>query len=222
MSKQLDMRITEYAGPGGGYPPPPNLAEEQSRTALKFLLAVITSLFGLFIVALFIRSQYGDWESLSAPWQPLANPFPLWLNTFLLVCSSAAMQWARISARKNHHTNTLEALLVAGTFTLLFIGGQLWVWNQLTVQGYGVAGNVANSFFYLLTGMHGAHLIGGLVYWLKTTRRVWRGENSPALVNTVSMCTTYWHYLLGLWLVLFVLLVSKPETFAAIAAFCGF
>ena len=223
MSNKLSMRVTEFAGAGGGaYLIPDDRRALQARTALNFLLAVITSLFGLFIIALFIRSQYTDWESLSAPWQPLANPWQLWLNTFLLFVSSGAFHWARIASRRNNANGTIEGLLVAGLFATLFIAGQLWLWQQLAIQGYGVAGNPANSFFYLLTGMHGAHLLGGMIAWARTTIKAWRGDSPDSIKNSVALCTRYWHYLLGLWMVLFVLLISKPETFAAIAAFCGF
>lgn len=223
MSIKLSMRVTEFASAGGGaYLIPDDRSARQARTALNFLLAVITSLFGLFIIALFIRSQYTDWESLSAPWQPLANPWQLWLNTFLLCVSSGGFHWAGIASGRNNSNGTTEGLIVAGLFAFLFIAGQLWLWQQLTAQGYGVAGNPANSFFYLLTGVHGAHLLGGIIAWARTMNKAWRGDSPASIKDSVTLCARYWHYLLGLWLVLFVLLISKPETFAAIAAFCGF
>lgn len=195
--------------------------ERRAKTGLRFLLAAITSLFFLFSVALLIRSQYHDWEPLTAPWNPLSNPATLWINTFFLALSSASMQWARTAARRGKPDPAWQAMLLAGLFTLLFIAGQLWLWRQLITLGFYASANPANGFFYMLTGMHALHMAGGLVAWLRTARK-----RKPATANQfttgIDLCATYWHYLLGIWLVLFVLLASSPETFAAIASFCGF
>ncbi len=98
-----------------------------------------------------------------------------------------------------------------GVFAIAFLAGQLWVWQQFVAWGYFVASNPANSFFYLLTGMHGLHLLGGLIC-LEHNRRVNSciGVPLPKLSASVELCAIYWHYLLGLWFVLFALLASTP------------
>ena len=101
-------------------------------------------------------------------------------------------------------------LIAAGVFTLSFLAGQLWVWQQLSSSGNFVAANPANAFFYLLTALHGLHLLGGLWVWAKTTAKVARGVEVGAVRLSVELCTVYWHYLLLVWLVLFALLLSTP------------
>ena len=194
----------------------------RSKTGLRILMAVISSLFFLFIVAFMIRSQLSDWEHLSAPWKPLANPWQLWVNTALLVLASICLQWARWAARRNNIKQLVEGLLLAGVFSIAFVLGQLWVWQTLVQLGYYVASNPSNSFFYLFTGLHALHLLGGLVAWLKTTIRAWRGDAIQQLTLSTELCAMYWHYLLGLWLVLLGLLTSSPETYAFLARLCGF
>ncbi len=193
----------------------------RAKTGLRFLLAAITSLFFLFILALMIRAQFNDWESLSAPWNPLANPAPLWVNTLMLALGSASMQWARVAARKHHRELALQVMLLAGFFTLAFLVGQVWLWRQLSALGFYASANPANGFFYMLTGVHAVHMLGGLIGWSKTLLSAKRYANEK-FSTAVELCAIYWHYLLGIWLVLFALLVCEPETFAAIASFCGF
>ncbi|WP_297291030.1 cytochrome c oxidase subunit 3 [Oceanicoccus sp.] len=218
------MKTSGFESVGGGaneWQETPEVIALRAKTGLRILMAVITSLFFLFIVSFLIRSQIADWEHLSAPWKPLANPWPLWINTGALVLASIFLQWSRISSRKQEARRTVETLVLAGFFSLVFIGGQLAVWQQLMSLGYFVSTNPANSFFYLLTGLHGLHLAGGLMAWCKTVVKAWRGMPIKQLSSSIELCAMYWHYLLGLWFVLLGLLTSSPETYAALVRLCG-
>jgi cytochrome c oxidase subunit III len=82
-------------------------------------------------------------------------------------------------------------------------------WRQLNQTGYFVTGNPATAFFYLLTAVHGLHLLGGLVVWGRTVARMTRaGVELIDIRLSVELCTLYWHYLLLVWLVLFAVLLS--------------
>ncbi|UVE17874.1 cytochrome c oxidase subunit 3 [Pseudomonas sp. LS44] len=194
---------------------------QTAKVGLRLFLAVVTSLFFLFLIAFIARSQMTDWQPLSEPLAPLANPWQLWLNSAMLLFSSIALQWSRVAARKGQQSGAVIGFVMGGVFAVAFLVGQLWVWQQFVVWGYFLAGNPANSFFYLLTGLHGLHLLGGLVAWSRTVTKFLRHVPLAQLSASVELCAIYWHYLLGLWLVLFALLTSTPETYAAIAAFCG-
>ena len=74
-------------------------------------------------------------------------------------------------------------------------------------MGYFAKTNPANAFFYLITGLHGLHLLGGLVAWGWTSAKVWRGFDIARVRLSVELCTVYWHFLLVVWLVLFALLL---------------
>ncbi len=192
-----------------------------ARTGLRVLLTTLSSLFFLFIVAFMSRSQFTDYQSLTAAWQPLAKPWALWVNSVLLAFASIAFQWARRSARKNQSNQSIEGFIIAGVFSFAFLVGQLSVWQQLASMGYLIAGNPANSFFYLLTGLHALHLFFGLVGWVITCRGIWRAIPFKRTRVRIELCATYWHFLLAVWLVLFALLTSPPETFEAFASLCG-
>ena len=185
------------AGSTAGLPP--------AKVGLFILLAVITSLFGLFISAYWMRMQHAHGD-----WNPLAVPQVLWLNTGLLVLSSAGMQWAREAAKRGQADRVRLALIAGGAFAWAFLAGQLLAWNQLSASGYFAASSPAAGFFYLLTGVHGLHLLGGLFVWGKTVVRMAQpGAELVDLRLSVELCTVYWHYLLLVWLVLFAVLLSS-------------
>ncbi|ANI61992.1 cytochrome C oxidase subunit III [Pseudomonas sp. GR 6-02] len=221
------MRNADDADPGGSWNRDPEgiqVDADRSRTArvgLRLFLAVVSSLFFLFLLAFIARSQMADWLPLTDPLAPLANPWPLWVNSAFLVLSCIALQWSRMAARQARLDATVMGFVVGGVFAIAFLTGQVWVWQQFVAWGYFVASNPANSFFYLLTGVHGLHLLGGLIAWGITVVKFLRHVPLPQLRVSVELCTTYWHYLLGLWFVLFALLTSTPQTYEAIARFCG-
>lgn len=171
------------------------------KVGLGVFLAVATSLFALLISAYFMRKMEADWTTLTVP-------RVLWLNTGVLVLSSVAMQWMRAAARRGQIDGVRLGLIAAGVFTFSFLAGQLWAWQQLNDSGYFLTANPANAFFYLLTALHGLHLLGGLWVWGKTTAKVWRGVQVGEVRLSVELCTVYWHYLLLVWLVLFAVLLA--------------
>jgi cytochrome c oxidase subunit III len=167
---------------------------------LRLILAVVTVLFSLLVVA------YGDRMSVS-DWRPLPEPALLWLNTLILAFSSLAWHWACINARRGDLDGVKTGLLAGGGSAFAFLLGQYWAWQQMIALGYYAASNPANSFFYLVTAAHGLHLLGGLVAWGRTTTKVWSGEDVAKVRLSVELCAIYWHFLLVVWLILFALLL---------------
>lgn len=193
-----------------------NVPHPPARVALWVFLCVITSLFSLFITAYMMRLSPHHTADIftdnvliyAADWDYIDMPAILWLNSLFLIISSLAMQWAR-SAEKQEQTGKLRiGLAVGGFFTLAFLAGQLIAWQQLHDSEYFQMANPAVGFFYVLTAVHGLHLMGGLWVWAGTTFKVWRTNKISKGSLTVELCTVYWHYLLIVWLVLFGLLLS--------------
>lgn len=191
------------------------------KVALYVLLAVVSSLFMLFMLAYLIRSNVGDWDTLSQPWNPLSNRSQLWLNTAMLLCSSISFEYARRMVRAGNETGILRGLMLAGLFAVAFLIGQINVWQQLIEHGYYLNTNPANSFFYVLTALHGAHLILGLTFWSTTMGRAWSGHSPDKVARITDMCATFWHFLFALWLLLFFILAGPPETIALLASYCN-
>ena len=172
-----------------------------AKVGLFSFIAVVTSLFALFLSAYLMRMKLGDWR-------PLAEPGVLWLNTAILVLASVAFQLTRGAARRGQRLTVKVGLVVGGVCTTLFLLGQLVAWQQLNAGGYFMAGNPANSFFYLLTALHGLHLLGGMWVWGRTSIRLFTGADARRIRLSVELCAVYWHYLLLVWIGLFALLLS--------------
>lgn len=169
--------------------------------ALRVFLAVVTVLFMLLIIAYGDRMTYEDWR-------PTPQLGLLWINTFMLVLSSFAMQWAQYSVRQGQLDGLRIGLLAGGIFTVVFLAGQILAWRQLGLMNYFDITNPAIAFFYLITGLHGLHLLGGLVAWSRTVIKVWGDFDAAQVRQSVELCTVYWHFMLLVWLILFGLLFS--------------
>jgi cytochrome c oxidase subunit 3 len=204
LARRLTAKSWETAGSTEEAEAGSTLNLPPAKLGLLVLLAVITSLFGLFISAYWMRMEHAHGD-----WIPLAVPRVLWLNTTLLILSSAGMQWASRAARRSQAQRVRVALITGGAFAWAFLAGQLLAWRQLSESGYFVASNPAVAFFYLLTAVHGLHLLGGLLVWGKTVARMARsGTELIDVRSSVELCTVYWHFLLLVWLVLFAVLLS--------------
>jgi cytochrome c oxidase subunit 3 len=191
--------LVDVRGEGASSPPP-------AKIGLGVFLAVVGSLFALFISAYSYRMNMADWRALPVPRL-------LWFNTGVLVLSSIALQWAHVAARRDDMDGVIVGLGAGGAFAVTFLVGQLLAWRQLNAAGYFLASNPANSFFYLITAAHGLHLMGGLAALGRTTAKVWRGSAMSQVRLSVELCAIYWHFLLLIWLALFGLLMGWAGDF---------
>ncbi len=178
------------------------LSRPAAKTALGVFLAVATSLFALFISAYAMRLDYLDWT-------PIPQPQLLMANTAILIVASLAMEWTAFAARRGDLDRVRKGLVASGLLTAGFLVGQVVVWRQLSSAGYFLTTSAATAFFYLLTAVHGAHVLGGLVAWGRTTARVRQGGDPARIRLSVELCAVYWHFLLVVWVVLFAVLVSN-------------
>lgn len=199
------LTTTGDLGEGSRFPP--------QRIGLWVFLGVATSLFGLFISAFFMRMGH---DVVASDWKPFPEPLILWINTAVLVLGSIAMQWARSAVAKGDARTTRNALLAAGVLTLAFLVGQVLAWRLMIISGYFQPHNPAVAFFYLLTLMHALHVIGGMYVWGRMLVRMRKQPEQPSEALeirhrfrlSVELCTTYWHYLLFVWIVVFALLLT--------------
>lgn len=180
-----------------------------ARIGLGVFLAVVGSLFALVISAYLMRMDLPDWRTVPVP-------ALLWFNTGVLIVSSVTLQLAQVAARREDGDGVMANLLAGGVSAVTFLAGQLLAWQQLRNAGYFLAANPANSFFYLITGLHGLHLLGGLVALGRTIAKAFSGLALPQLRLSVELCTTYWHFLLLVWLILFGLLSGSADDFLKI------
>ena len=197
--KSVTVKPWERKGVIGGLEPEGAFDSPNEKVALSIFLVVASVVFSLFTVGYVLRMELPDWR-------PLSEPAQLWFNTALLVISSILFQWARNITKGDGEKNVRIAFYGAGVFAILFIVGQLITWNSLQSAGYFIVSNPANAFYYLMTGLHAIHLLGGLWVWSKSLIRLLSGGEPKDIKLSIELCTLYWHFLLVVWLVLFALL----------------
>ena len=144
------------------------------------------------------KGTSGDWVAVHIP--PI-----LWFNSAVLLISSATLEFARNQLAKEHLAGFKKFWLVTTALGVLFLIGQFAAWRQLNGQGIYLASNPASSFFYIFTGAHALHLIGGVAALLYVA-----GRNFDAAQVTRSVAAEvtsyYWHFMDALWLFLLALL----------------
>ncbi len=179
------------------------------KVGLGIFLAVVGALFTLLISAYLTRMDASDWWSIPVPRL-------LWVNTAVLAAGSIALQWGKTEVRRDRIEATQLALVIGLVAGVLFLCGQVLAWRQLVAAGYVVAENPSNSFFYMITGLHGLHILGGLAALGRTTSRAFSGVRRERLSLSVDLCAVYWHFMLVVWLVLFALLTGWANEFAGL------
>ncbi|MEH2512773.1 cytochrome c oxidase subunit 3 [Nitrobacteraceae bacterium AZCC 1564] len=180
-----------------------------AKVGLGVFLAVVGSLFALLISAYGMRMDLIDWRALPVPRL-------LWFNTGVLVLSSIALHWSLVAARRGFDDSTFLGLIAAEITAIVFLTGQILVCWQLVNAGYFAASNPANAFFYLITAIHGLHVLGGLLVLSRALARAWRSGATSQLRLSIELCAIYWHFLLLVWLILLGLLTGWTSAFLTI------
>ena len=201
--KQITDKPWERTGIIGGLRAEGTFSAPPEKVALVFFLVAASIVFSLFGVSYVIRMELPDWI-------PVSEPSQLWFNTALLVISSFLFQRAKtlISNGKKSVTSTFAS---GGVFAILFIAAQMVTWQNLQAQGLFMTSNPANSFYYLLTGLHALHILGGLWVWSKSLLRLLSGAAQEELRLSIELCTVYWHFLLIVWIAVFAVLSNTQQ-----------
>lgn len=179
-----------------------------AAVGLRLYFGVATVMF-LLIAATFVMRMGGHGISTGQQpdWKPMFWPRLLWINTGVLMLSSAAWEWARGAGQRGQMENLRAGLIAGGVLALLFLAGQLTVWRQLEDAGCGITASTMSAFFYLITALHGLHVLGGLAVWGRTTVKVLVGSEVTEVRQSVELCAIYWHFLMLVWIVMFGLLL---------------
>lgn len=170
------------------------------KFALWLFIVSFTMVFASLTSAYIVRRSEGNWLEFELPALFTAT-------TIIILISSVTMQWAQFSAQKDNFKQLHIAIGLTLLLGILFLIGQLLAWGELVNQKIFFVGNPSGSFVYVLSGLHGAHIIGGLVFviivWIMALKQK---VHSKAML-WIELCTTFWHFLDGLWLYLFFFLI---------------
>jgi|SRR5208283_2953170 len=210
-SPQLEVQLPGYTGNGGGnlVPVEGDWRAVQDRplgpaqTGIWVALAAITMSFAALTSALVVRQGAG------MGWGHIALPPILFCNTLVLLASSVTLELAR--RRIASYARGIESqmavpmrwLVITLSLGMLFVAGQYMAWLRLKSKGLYLATNTNSSFFYVFTGVHAAHIVGGLVGIVYVMSKLHR---SVLRRSTFAAAAQYWHFMDILWLYLLLLL----------------
>jgi cytochrome c oxidase subunit III len=150
--------------------------------------------------AYIVKKSFGDWVYVDFP-----DLFKY--TSIIIVLSSISMQFAYISAKRNNLGNVKAGLVVTGLLAVFFVLGQWMAWGDLVDNNFHLVGNPASSFVYIFTGLHVAHLAGALIFLGIVLAQSFNFKVHSKSMLRIEMCTTFWHFLGGLWLYLYLFLI---------------
>jgi cytochrome c oxidase subunit III len=213
-TRDIELIIEKKGGRGGGSLPPsngrggggddgkkrPNRPISPSRYYTGIAIGIVSVLMFFMALASAFLVRRGGMD-----WVPVHIPKLLWGNTFVLIVSSASLELARKRLRLSDFAGFRRFWLLTTVLGLSFLIGQLVAWRVLVNQGIYLASNPASSFFYIFTGAHALHLLGGIGALIYVARR---NYNAAKITRPVAAEVTsyYWHFMDALWLFLLALL----------------
>ena len=175
-------------------------SQRKRSTGIALAMISILMLFLTVTAAFVFLRLYSlrNWSSLTLPWI-------LWANTAVLLTSSGTIELARRRLRDGNLPAFRMAWALTTVLGIIFIGGQVIAWRQLVALGVFMRSNLASSFFYVFTGLHAVHLVGGIGLMLY----VGLGKLEAARISrrgAVELTSYYWHFMDGLWVFLLALM----------------
>jgi cytochrome c oxidase subunit 3 len=196
---------------GGGFNRDPNpepiesSVPDKAKVVTWFLLIVVMMTFGGLMGAYVVVATNGV-----AEWRPFDLPIQVWFSTALIIASSFTYHIAQTAIFSNEHQKQRRFLVITTILGAAFISSQIIVWVGLVSRGYYMSGNPYAGLFYIITGIHAAHVLGGVIALgaiiLRTGAQTEHGPELEYRRNLARAVGWYWHFIGILWLLLFVML----------------
>lgn len=180
--------------------PRKTLAMNPKKFAMWLFIGSVVMLFASLTSAYIVRQAEGNWLYFELP-------SILTVSTIVILLSSVTMQVAYWAAKRDRLEMVKILVTVTSVLGLTFLILQFEGWKALVANQVYLVGNPSGSFLYVITGLHGLHLISAIVFLLIVLVSTYRYRVHSKSLTQIEMCTTYWHFLGGLWLYLFVFLL---------------
>jgi cytochrome c oxidase subunit III len=170
------------------------------KFALWLFIVTIVMIFASLTSAYIVRQSEGNWLEFDLP-------SIFWYTSVMIILSSFTLHFAYISAKKDDLKSLRLGMIITCVLGLLFLIGQWYSWVALVDRDVYFVGNPAGSFLYVFTGLHAIHLISGVIFLIIVLISSFRYKVHSKNMDVMEMCVTYWHFLGGLWLYLFMFLL---------------
>lgn len=178
----------------------PTLSMNPKKFILWLFIVSIVMIFAALTSAYIVRQADGNWLEYELPQM-------FYVSTAVIFLSSLSMHWALLSAKKDNFFNVKLGLSITLVLGLVFLYTQVQAWAQLVEINVFFVGNPSGSFVYVLSGVHGFHIISGVIFLIIVLISSFRDQVHSKSLDTIEMSATYWHFLDGLWIYLFVFLI---------------
>lgn len=176
------------------------IAMHPKKFALWLFMVTVVMVFAGLTSAYIVRQSEGNWLEYDLPGI-------FWVTSGIAVLSSLTLQWAYYSARKDNFVNLKIGMGLTVLLGIGFLVGQWYSWVAMVDREVFFVGNPSGSFLYVFTGLHAAHLISGVIFLIIVLISTFRLKVHSRDMTAMEMATTYWHFLGGLWLYLFMFLL---------------
>ncbi len=181
--------------------PRTQLAMHPKKFAMWLFIVSIVMIFGAVTSAYIVRQAEGNWKLFQLP------TLFLW-STLVLLGSSVTMQWAYQNAKKDELERVKTGVALTLLLGIAFLVMQYEGWKALVEMNVHFSfANPSESFLYVLTGLHAFHLVTGLIFIIIVLISAFQDKVHAKSLVQLEMCTTYWHFLDGLWLYLYIFLL---------------
>lgn len=188
----MDLRLVEE--------PKQPLAMHPKKFGMWIFMASVMMLFMGLTSAYIVRRAEGNWVFFELP-------SLFYYSTAVVILSSILLQWAFYSAKKDLLNRVQALVFVTSILGAAFVVLQFYGWKQLVGQSVYLVGNPSGSFIYVITGLHAVHILSAIVFLFIVLNSAMRKRIHSKNMAQMEMCTTYWHFLGGLWLYLFLFLL---------------
>lgn len=175
------------------------LADAGSLGMTLFLISLGMLFAASMVGYVVVRLRAPEWPPAGTP----ALPWGLWVSTAILLLSSVTMHWAMVSVLKGRQEYLRAAMLITTLLGVLFLFTQTINWIYLLVLHVTATSNLFAFMFYLLTGLHALHVVGGVATLIVVTFRAHEGVYTVERHQGIRHCGMYWHFLDCVWLVMF-------------------
>lgn len=197
-------------GPNGNGSKRKDAFREPDSRGNRYRIGMWVALASIVMMFTSLSSAYIVRSATSRDWVPLAMPRILLVSTALILISSVTLEIARRRLKRSLQDAYARFVLLTALLGAGFLASQVIAWRQLAAQGIYLASHPHSSFFYLLTGAHAVHLLGGLLalafLWIRSRRHTAEPFTVANRQATADAVTIYWHFMDGLWIYLFLLL----------------
>lgn len=173
-----------------------------TKALLWLGIVSIVMLFAGLTSAYIIRQAKGEWLAFDLPSQ-------FYTSTVIILVSSATLFWALNAAKKDNYPSVIRGLAITFFLGIGFIFSQVSAWGSMVENGIfftGPGSNVSASFLYVITALHAAHAIGGIIALSITFVNSLKKKYNSQKILGLQLCSTYWHFLGALWIYLFLFL----------------